>query len=367
MSNEGLCGNRQKHVPACPSNLKKRRLIWIVVASSVISVIALASAIVFMLMRRRGKTVNAEDEWLPEVAPQRISYYELQRATQGFDGNTLLGSGSFGSVYKGTLADGMIVVVKVFNVQMEGTFQTFDRECEILRNLRHRNLTKIISSCCNLDFKALILEYMPNESLDKLLYSRDYCLNIMQRLNIMVDVASALEYLHHGYSVPVIHCDLKPSNVLLDNDMVGHLSDFGIAKLLTKEESIAHTTTFATIGYIAPEYGLEGLVSKTSDVYSYDIMLLEVFTKKKPNDEMFTGDLNLRSCVHNSLPDELHQIIDTDLLTLDEQNLSQKLQCLTSIMELAMNCTANIPGERMNMTDVVAALKKIKQQLSSYY
>ncbi|XP_009606786.1 receptor kinase-like protein Xa21 [Nicotiana tomentosiformis] len=367
MSNEGLCGNRQKHVPACPSNLKKRRLIWIVVASSVISVIALASAIVFMLMRRRGKTVNAEDEWLPEVAPQRISYYELQRATQGFDGNTLLGSGSFGSVYKGTLADGMIVVVKVFNVQMEGTFQTFDRECEILRNLRHRNLTKIISSCCNLDFKALILEYMPNESLDKLLYSRDYCLNIMQRLNIMVDVASALEYLHHGYSVPVIHCDLKPSNVLLDNDMVGHLSDFGIAKLLTKEESIAHTTTFATIGYIAPEYGLEGLVSKTSDVYSYGIMLLEVFTKKKPNDEMFTGDLNLRSCVHNSLPDELHQIIDTDLLTLDEQNLSQKLQCLTSIMELAMNCTANIPGERMNMTDVVAALKKIKQQLSSYY
>ncbi|XP_070021516.1 probable LRR receptor-like serine/threonine-protein kinase At3g47570 [Nicotiana sylvestris] len=371
MSNERLCGNLQKHVPACPSNnhsnSKKRRLVWIVVASSVISVIGLASAIVFMLMRRRGKTVNAEDEWLPEVAPQRISYYELQRATQGFDGNNLLGSGSFGSVYKGTLADGMIVAVKVFNVQMEGTFQTFDRECEILRNLRHRNLIKIISSCCNLDFKALILEYMPNESLDKLLYSRDYSLNIMQRLNIMVDVASALEYLHHGYSVPIIHCDLKPSNVLLDNDMVGHLSDFGIAKLLTKEECIAHTTTFATIGYIAPEYGSEGLISKRSDVYSYGIMLLEIFTKKKPNDEMFTGDLNLRSCVHNSLPDVLDQFIDTDLLTLDEQNSSQKLQCLTLIMELAMNCTANIPGERMNMVDVVAALKKIKQKLSSYY
>ncbi|KAK6797352.1 hypothetical protein RDI58_005054 [Solanum bulbocastanum] len=178
MLNKGLCGNPQKHVPACPSysknqsKSKKRSLIWIIVASSVVS--------------------------------------------------------------------------------MEGTFQTFDRECEMLRNLRHRNLTKIISSCCNLDFKALILEYMPNESLEKLLYSRDYCLNMMQRLNIMVDVASALEYLHHGYSVPVIHCDLKPSNVLLDNDMMGHLTDFGIAKLLTKEESIAQTTTFATIGYIAP-------------------------------------------------------------------------------------------------------------------
>lgn len=152
-----------------------------------------------------------------------------------------------GFVYKGTLADGMTVAVKVFNVQMEGTFQTFDRECEIFRNLRHRSLTKIISSCCNLDFKALILEYMPNKSLNKLLYSRDYCLTIMQKLNIVFDVASALEFLHHGYSVPVICCDLKPSNVLFDNDMMGHLTDFGIAKLLRKEESIAHTTIFATI------------------------------------------------------------------------------------------------------------------------
>ncbi|KAH0699593.1 hypothetical protein KY284_013808 [Solanum tuberosum] len=295
MSNEGLCGNPQKHVPTCPNNSKnqskskKRRLIWIIVASSVISVIGLASAIVFMLMRCGG-----------------------------------------------TLADGMMVAVKVFNVQMEA---------------------------------ALILEYMPNESLDKLLYSRDYCLNIMQRLNIMVDVASALEYLHHGYSVPVIHCDLKPSNVLLDNNMVEHLTDFGIAKLLTKEESIAHTTTFATIGYIAPEYGLEleGLISKRSDIYSFGITLLETFTKKKPSDEMFMGDLSLRSFVHSSLQHELNQIVDTDLLTLDEEKLSQKLQCVSSIMELAMNCTANIPMERMNMSDVVAALKKINQVLSSCY
>ncbi|OIT19628.1 putative lrr receptor-like serinethreonine-protein kinase [Nicotiana attenuata] len=157
------------------------------------------------------------------------------------------------------------------------------------------------------------------------------------------------------------------SNVLLDKDTVGHLSDFGIAKLLTKEESIAHTITFATIGYISPEYGLEGLISKRSDVYSYGIMLLETFTKKKPNDEMFTGDLDLRSCVHSSLPYKLDQIIDGDLLTLDEEKISEKLQCVASVMELAMNCTAKSPGERMNMTDVVAALKKIKDRLSSHY
>ncbi|XP_059290329.1 LRR receptor-like serine/threonine-protein kinase EFR isoform X3 [Lycium ferocissimum] len=304
---------------------------------------------------------------IPDEVGNLQELLELKLDFNNFSGSIPIGSGSFGSVYKGTLEDGMIVAVKVFNVQLEGTFQTFDRECEILWNLHHRNLTKIISSCCNLDFKALVLEYMPNVSLDNLLYSQDYSINIMQQLNVMVDVASALEYLHHGYFVPIIHCDLKPSNVLLDKDMVGHLTDFGIAKLLTKEESIAHTATFATIGYIAPECGLEGLISKRSDVYSYGIMLLETFTKKKPNDEMFTGDVDLRSWVHSSLHDKVDEIIDADLLTIDEENLNEKLQYVSSIMELAMNCRAKSPVERMNMTDIVVALEKIKQQLSSQY
>ena len=93
---------------------------------------------------------------------------------------------------------------------------------------------------------------MPNGSLEKWLYSCNYFLDIMQRINIMIDVASALEYLHLGHPIPVIHCDLKPSNVLLDNDMVAHVGDFGIAKLLGEEDSMKQTMTLATIGYMAP-------------------------------------------------------------------------------------------------------------------
>jgi len=146
----------------------------------------------------------------------------------------------------------MIVAIKVFNLVVEGAFKSFDTECGVQRNIRHRNLVKIISTCSNNDFKAFVLEYMPNGSLQKWLYSQDCCLSILQRLNIMIDVASALEYLHDGYSTPIVHCDLKPSNILLDEDMVSHVADFGIVKLLGDGDSMMRTMTLATIGYMAP-------------------------------------------------------------------------------------------------------------------
>jgi LRR receptor-like serine/threonine-protein kinase FLS2 len=96
------------------------------------------------------------------------------------------------------------------------------------------------------------MEFMSNGSLEKWLYSNNHCLGFLQRLNIMIDVASALEYLHHGSSTTVVHCDLKPSNVLLDENMVAHVGDFGISKLLDDGHSKAHTQTLATIGYVAP-------------------------------------------------------------------------------------------------------------------
>ncbi|XP_057790839.1 probable LRR receptor-like serine/threonine-protein kinase At3g47570 [Salvia miltiorrhiza] len=235
--NEALCGIPRFHVRICPivsshgSKTKKVERASFIVFGGVAFISVVSLAFIIVGCKRKDKTTKEVDE-LISIVPERISYYELLQATQQFNESNLIGSGSSCSVYRGILNNGNDIVVKVFNMQLEGILRRFDVECEILRSIRHRNPTSVISSCSNEEFKALVLEYMPNGNLEKWLYSHNYCLNVMERLNIMIDVASAMEYLHHGYSTPIVHNDLKPSNVLLDEDMVAHVSDFGIAKLL---------------------------------------------------------------------------------------------------------------------------------------
>ncbi|KAF7842259.1 receptor kinase-like protein Xa21 [Senna tora] len=292
----------------------------------------------------------------------RVSYYELLQGTNGFDECNFLGQGSFGSVYKGILSSGQIVVVKIFKLDLEEALRSFDTECTAICNLRHCNLVKIINSCSNVDFKSLIMEFMPNGSLERWLYSHNYCLDILQRLNIMIDIASALEYLHHGSSTPIVHCDVKPSNVLLDEDMVAHLSDFGISKLLGEEKLQIYTKTFATVGYMAPEYGLKGVVSMKGDVYNYGVMLMEVFIKKKPTNDMFVEGLSLKDWVSKSTPHSIVNVLDTNLLQRDHR-IGNILLNISSIFELALNCCIDLPEKRMNMADVMMSLEKIKAMI----
>ncbi|VVA35274.1 PREDICTED: probable LRR receptor [Prunus dulcis] len=367
VSNRELCGAPRLHVPPCKNgtlepNWRKAKYI----IPGIISVILLvASVSIFVLRRKKNVEVAIEANLLPQLLWRRVSHLDLLRATNGLNENNLLGSGGFGSVYKGKLSDGTYVAVKVFSLQLEGAFKSFDRECEILSNIRHRNLIKIISCCSELDFKALVLNYMPNGSLEKWLYSENYYLNMLQRMNIMIDVASALEYLHHGNSVPIVHCDMKPSNILLDDDMVAHVADFGIAKLVGVGDSTTQTMTLATIGYMAPEYGI---ISTRGDVYSFGIVLMETFTRRKPTDEMFSGKMSLKQWIANSLllPDAIiDEVVDANLLekTKQEHDVETWRDCLSSIIRLALACCAESPAQRINMQESVATLNKIKNEL----
>ncbi|KAL3501959.1 hypothetical protein ACH5RR_036408, partial [Cinchona calisaya] len=363
LSNEALCG--APWLKPCQTFEHKSKKMMVLFVVLPIGFVMLALTISFLLIKKLRRITKAQTyNSFPGTSYDRVSFHELQQITNGFSDSNLLGSGTFGSVYKGVLANGMIWAIKVFDLKLESAFRSFDKECEVLRQLRHRNLAKVISTCASPDFKGLILEYMSNGSLEKWLYLDGCVLNIKQRLDIMIDVACGLDYLHHGYSVPVVHCDLKPSNILLDQDMVGHVSDFGIAKLLGDGEKVVQTETLATFGYISPEYGQQGMVSTMCDVYSFGITLMETFTRRKPSDEMFSEELSIRQWVQESLPDSIIQVIDKNLHLPEDEQAPKKIACVSSVLQLALSCTMDAPTERINMNDALLALEKIKFQFS---
>ncbi|WMV23731.1 hypothetical protein MTR67_017116 [Solanum verrucosum] len=177
----------------------------------------------------------------------------------------------------------------------------------------------------------------------------------------MLDAAITVEYLHHGHATPIVHCDLKPGNVLLDEDMVAHVGDFGISKILAVSKSVAHTETLGNLGYIAPEYGSEGIVSTTGDVYSYGIMLMEVLTKRRPTyEDICNANPDLRKWITQSFSGSMMEVVDVNLFSEDEEITSKSEICIASMIELALNCTKETPKSRVTMKEVVKRLNKIK-------
>lgn len=181
----------------------------------------------------------------------------------------MVGSGSFGSVYKGSIVYfERLIAVKVLNLEARGAAKSFTSECKALGRMKHRNLVKILTCCSSVDydgedFKAIVFEFMPNGSLEMMLHDNEGHLNdnlsLEKRMDIALDVAHALDYLHNDTDQVIVHCDIKPSNVLLDQDIVAHLGDFGLARIIhgatwnsSKDEAISSSTIKGTIGYVPP-------------------------------------------------------------------------------------------------------------------
>eukprot|EP00267_Zea_mays_P054940 XP_020408222.1 receptor kinase-like protein Xa21 isoform X2 [Zea mays] len=274
----------------------------------------------------------------------------------------------------------MEVAVKVFDLEMRGAERSFLSECEALRSIQHRNLIPIITACSIVGtFKALIFEFMSNGNLDTWLRHKGdeeatRCLGLTQRINIVVNIADALDYLHHGCGRPTVHCDLKPSNILLDDDMNALLGDFGIASFYYDFEtkwtcSSSSIGIKGTIGYIPPEYGVGGHASTCGDVYSFGIVLLEILTSKRPTDPMFEDGLNIINFVENNFPNQIFQVIDAHLLeecrnSTQGNNLVQEneiYQCLVDLLQLALSCICPLPSERLNMKQVASRMHEIKK------
>ncbi|ESR50783.1 hypothetical protein CICLE_v10030604mg [Citrus x clementina] len=396
--NDNLCGGiSELHLSTCSIKESKqsraRSLKLIIPVVTVILLVTGMSCLIITSRRSKSKMEPATPPSALLASILRVSYENLFKATDGFSLENLIGAGSFGSVYKGVLNHDdheTLVAVKVLNLQHRGASKSFMAECQALRSIRHRNLVKIITSCASVDFQgndfeALVYEFMVNGSLEEWLHPNREAprnLNLLQRLSIAVDLASALDYLHHFCETPIVHCDLKPSNVLLDGELTAHVGDFGLAKFLpeaTNNLSSNQSSSVGvkgTVGYAAPEYGMGSEVSTSGDVYCFGILLLEMFTGKRPTNEMFTGNLTLHNFVKEALPERLAEIVDPVLLVEKEEGGTSKAnahrqwtrcfsvkECLVSVLAIGVTCSSELPRERMSMEEVAAQLLSFRNKL----
>uniref|UniRef100_A0A6M2E646 non-specific serine/threonine protein kinase n=1 Tax=Populus davidiana TaxID=266767 RepID=A0A6M2E646_9ROSI len=222
-----------------------------------------------------------------EVTSQDLPLIRLDvinEATKQFSDENKLGQGGFGPVYRGTLEDGKEVAVKRLSRTSGQGQREFLNEVVLIARLQHRNLVRLLGCCLEKNEKLLIYEYMPNKSLDVILFCsrNEVLLDWQRRVSIINGIARGLLYLHEDSRLRIIHRDLKTSNILLDHEMNPKISDFGMARIFDGNQIEANTNRIVgTYGYMAPEYAMAGLFSVKSDVFSFGVLLLEMISGKK--------------------------------------------------------------------------------------
>ncbi|CAL4928127.1 unnamed protein product [Urochloa decumbens] len=273
-------------LPALPSSRSKKTMPLLQVVTMVVAavlVLVLVSVAVAVLVKRRRRFTEEEEDWEIEYGPHRIRYRDLHTATRGF--RDVIGAGGFGTVYHGVLPrSGAEVAVKKVSHESRQGLREFVSEIASMSRLRHRNLVQLLGYCRRRGELILVYDYMVNGSLDKhLFYDGDKpALSWERRGKIVRDVAAGLLYLHEGWEQVVVHRDIKSANVLLDADMNGKLSDFGLARLYDHGSNPQTTHVIGTLGYLAPEMSKTGRATTATDVFAFGAFLLEVACGRRP-------------------------------------------------------------------------------------
>ncbi|XP_057825308.2 cysteine-rich receptor-like protein kinase 43 [Cryptomeria japonica] len=208
----------------------------------------------------------------------------IKAPTHNFHDDNKLGEGGFGTVYKCTMSNGIQIAVKKLSVQSLQGMEQFLNEVKLIEKIQHHYLVNLLGCCIEGSERLLVYEFLPNKSLEKILFhpQRSKELDWHKRLNIIHGVARGLLYLHEDSQLPIIHRDIKASNILLDEKMEPKISDFGLARLFCRDETHINTLRVAgTLGYMAPEYVVRGQLSIKVDVYSFGVVILEIVCGRK--------------------------------------------------------------------------------------
>ncbi|BAT82329.1 hypothetical protein LR48_Vigan909s000100 [Vigna angularis] len=336
----------------------------IVVVIIVIATLVIISVMLFVAHRcfRKKEDLpespeeNSEDDDFLEGLtgmPIRYSYNDLKTATSNF--SVKLGEGGFGSVYKGVVPDGTQLAVK----KLEGIGQgkkEFRVEVSIIGSIHHHHLVRLKGFCAEGSHRLLAYEYMANGSLDKWIFNNhrdEFVLDWDTRYNIALGTAKGLAYLHEDCDSKIIHCDIKPENVLLDDNFLVKVSDFGLAKLMTREQSHVFTTLRGTRGYLAPEWITNCPISEKSDVYSYGMVLLEIIGGRKNYDQRETFEKSHFPSFAFKMMEEgrVREIVDSKLETNEND------ERVETAVKVALWCIQEDMSLRPSMSKVVQMLE----------
>ncbi|KAJ3692420.1 hypothetical protein LUZ60_012770 [Juncus effusus] len=342
-----------------PHNLNVK----IISAASVAGFVILLSipAILFYLSKKsdRERKIRLKVEQFltayKVTKPTRYTFGELKKITKHFSNK--LGQGGFGSVYKGELSNGLPVAVKMLE-RSKGAGEEFTNEVATIGRIHHVNIVRLLGFCSEGMRRALIYEFMPNNSLEKHVIIRKNSITLPLRmeklLQITIGIARGIEYLHQGCHEQILHFDIKPHNILLDDNLNPKIADFGLAKLCAKDQSIiTMTAARGTMGYIAPEvYSRNfGTVSYKSDVYSFGMLLLEIVVGKRGTDP------EIENKSDEYFPELIYdQLVFGQQLQLEIQVSPREEEIAKKLITVAFWCVQWNPAARPSMTRVLHML-----------
>ncbi|CAN6301459.1 unnamed protein product [Urochloa humidicola] len=283
-----------------------------------------------------------------------FSLSELKTATRNFHMLNCIGRGGFGAVYKGNLKDGTQIAIKKLSAESKQGISEFLTEINVISNVRHPNLIKLLGCCVEGNNRLLVYEYAENNSLaNALLGPKNKCIPLdwQKRAAICVGTASGLAFLHEEAQPRIVHRDIKASNILLDKKLLPKIGDFGLAKLFPDTVTHISTRVAGTMGYLAPEYALLGQLTKKADIYSFGVLLLEMISGQSSSMSTWGPDMQVLVEWTWKLRDEgrLLEIVDPDL---EKYPGEQTLR----FIKVALLCTQATSQQRPSMKQVVNML-----------
>ncbi|XP_004305858.1 PREDICTED: wall-associated receptor kinase-like 9-like [Fragaria vesca subsp. vesca] len=316
-----------------------------------------------MFFKRNGGLLLEQQLSSGEVNVEKIKLFksqELEKSTDNFNVDRILGQGGQGTVYKGMLEDGRIVAVKKAKMVDESQLSEFINEVVILSQINHRNIVQLLGCCLETEVPLLVYEFIPNGTLSKYITKQieEFPLTWKMRLRIATEIAGALSYLHYTASFPIYHRDIKSTNILLDDKYRAKIADFGTSRSIAIDQT--HLTTslvHGTFGYLDPEYFQSSQFTEKSDVYSFGVVLVELLTGQKPISFLRSEDEGRSLATYFIISmhkDRLFEIVDAQVLKEGSK------EDILAVANLARRCL-NLSGrKRPTMREVTAELEVIQ-------